>query len=219
MKSGNKMTRETNDAGTTLFDEAAATWDKPLRVELAKNVASAILARVNTDKSMTAMEFGCGTGLVTALLSPHLGEIVATDSSSGMLEELQKKITTLGLANISTRKLDLTRDPLPEQRFQLIFSSMTLHHIMDIGNILRIFHTLLVPGGHIALADLAREDGTFHSDHTGVAHLGLEENKLIAMAQEAGFADLAVKTAHVIKKEGNDGKEHEYPVLLLTGQK
>jgi len=213
------MRTKTPDNAVTLFDEAAATWDKPLRVELAKGVARAILARINTNKSMTAMEFGCGTGLVTALLAPHLGKIVATDNSSGMLDELRKKIAGLDIANITTRQLDLTRESLPEERFQLIYSSMTLHHIEDINALLRTFHALLSPGGRIALADLDREDGTFHSDHTGVAHLGLKKKELLGLAKDAGFTELTVETAHVIRKEGNDGREHDYPVLLLSGMK
>lgn len=208
-----------SDKSVTLFDEAAASWDKPIRVELARAVATAILDRIPFDRKQTAMEFGCGTGLVTALLAPHLQSVVATDTSAGMLRELESKIQAIKLTNITTRKIDLTRDPLPEERFQLIFSSMTLHHIENIGNLLRIFHTLLEPGGHIALADLEREDGTFHSDHTGVVHLGMESGELLAWGKEAGFIDLTVKTAHVIRKEGNDGKEHEYPVLLLCGKK
>ncbi len=212
------MKMKTPDKAVTLFDEAAATWDKPIRVELARGVARAIINPLPLNRTMTAMEFGCGTGLVTALLAPHLGKVVATDSSSGMLAALRKKIDTIGLANILTRQLDLTRDPLPEERYQLIYSSMTLHHIADIGALMRTLHALLAPGGRIALADLASEDGTFHSDSTGVMHLGLAKEELLSLARQAGFTELSVTAAHVITKEGNDGKEHDYPVIMLTGK-
>jgi len=168
---------------------------------------------------MTGMEFGCGTGLVTALLAPHLQSVVATDISAGMMKELNEKIKQLKIDNITPQILDLTHDPLPAQRFDLIFSSMTLHHVKDISKLMQTFHTLLNPGGHIALADLEREDGTFHSDHTGVAHLGLGKEELINFATEAGFTEPTVEIAHVIHKEGNDGKEHDYPVVLLSGKK
>ena len=213
------MQDQENIDSTTLFDEAAATWDKPLRVELAKDVAGAIIDRLHLDGTMTAMELGCGTGLLTALLAPHLHSVVATDISTGMLAELEKKIKRLPLGNITSQCLNLIRDPLPTERFQLIFSSMTLHHVKDIGNLLRTLHALLQPGGHIAMADLEREDGTFHSDHTGVAHLGLEKKELLSLATAAGFSELTVATVHVVHKEGNDGKEHDYPVLLLCGKK
>ncbi|MDH3360304.1 MAG: class I SAM-dependent methyltransferase [Desulfobulbaceae bacterium] len=212
------MTSTARDKAVTLFDEAAATWDKPIRVELAKGVAKVILDRLPLDQNITAMEFGCGTGLITALLAPHLKSIVAIDNSAGMLEELEKKIKLLQIDNITSQVLDLTNE-LPLQSFQLVFSSMTMHHVKDIDKLMRDIHAILEPGGYIALADLEREDGTFHSDHEGVAHLGLEKNDLLNFATNAGFTDLNVETAHIIRKEGNDGKEHEYPVLLLTGKK
>ena len=210
---------ERQAAAVALFDEAAASWDKPLRIELAKGVARAIGRQVSLTPTMTAMEFGCGTGLVTALLAPQVGRIVATDSSAGMLAELEKKIHGLGLTNVSTRQFDLTRDALPAERFTLIFSSMTLHHIEEIEPLLATLHNLLEPGGAIALADLDREDGTFHSDATGVVHLGIDRDDLMVMAERAGFTNLAVDTAHTIHKEGSDGREHDYPVFLLTGFK
>jgi len=212
------MSKEKN-AAVDLFDQAAADWDKPLRVELAKGVARAIIERLPLTRQMTAMEFGCGTGLVTGLLAPRLGGVVATDTSTGMLAELDKKIAAFRLANVTTRQLDLSRDALPDERFDLIFSSMTLHHIKEIETLLATCHALLPPGGFIALADLDREDGTFHSDHTGVMHLGIDRGQLIAMAERAGFTALAAATAHIIRKEGNDGREHNYPVFLLTGQR
>ncbi len=210
---------DSKDAAENLFDEAAAQWDKPLRVEMAKGVARAIGDRLALSGRMRAMELGCGTGLVTALLAPQLAGVVATDSSAGMLAELDKKIRALGLANVTTRRLDLTCDPLPDDRFDLIFSSMTLHHIADIRALLATCHALLAPGGSIALADLDREDGTFHSDATGVVHLGFDRAELVAMAKGAGFTELTTATAHVIHKEGNDGRDHDYPIFLLTGTK
>ncbi len=213
------MPKNSNNKATELFDEAAADWDKPLRVELAKGVARSITNRIAPTRTMTAMEFGCGTGLVTALLAPHLQSVLATDISTGMLKELDKKIKILQIDNITTKSVDLTREPLSGQRFQLIFSSMTLHHVEDIDKLMRTLHDHLTPGGRIALADLAREDGTFHSDSTGVAHLGFSTSELLTFAEAAGFIELTVETAHVIHKEGNDGKEHDYPVLLLSGKK
>ncbi|EQD29460.1 S-adenosylmethionine-dependent methyltransferase, partial [mine drainage metagenome] len=46
-----------------------------------------------------------------------------------MLAVLDEKARAAGLDNLHTRVLDLTREAPPAQRFDLIFSSMTLHHI------------------------------------------------------------------------------------------
>jgi len=68
------------------FDTAAATWDEePRRVKLSEDMAAAIAGRVPLSKSMTAIDYGCGTGLLTLLIQPHVGRIIGADSSKGML--------------------------------------------------------------------------------------------------------------------------------------
>jgi hypothetical protein len=66
----------------------------------------------------------------------------------------------------------------------------------------------------IAIADLDEEDGSFHTEDTGVFHNGFDRNELLNFAKNAGFKNLKIQTAStVIKPTGN------YPVFLLTGEK
>jgi len=73
---------------------------------------------------------------------------------------------------VSAKLFDPMHDTLPEQ-FDLLFSSMLLHHIPDTLAFFQRCHPWLKPKGYLAVADLDREDGSFHQDHTGVAHLAL----------------------------------------------
>jgi hypothetical protein len=71
----------------------------------------------------------------------------------------------------------------------------------------------LRPGGRIALADLDREDGTFHSsDVTDVFHLGFDRADLKAQLAQAGFDDVSDTTAFVHHRNDRD-----YPVFLVSG--
>ena len=55
------------------FDAAAAAWDEePRRVKLAGEIAAAICAKLPLSAEWDALDFGCGTGLVTLQLSQHL---------------------------------------------------------------------------------------------------------------------------------------------------
>lgn len=205
---------------TQLFDKAAADWDKkPLRLLLAEKVVHAIRAAVPLHRAMNVLEIGCGTGLVTISLSPLVGRIVATDTSTGMLDELKGKIRDLQIDNIEPLPADLAYAPLAPGTFELIYSSMTLHHIKDTLALLSTCHKLLAPGGFIALADLEKEDGSFHSDMTGVAHLGFVPAELVALAASSGFTMPMIHPAHVIVKHDAAGDERRYPIFLLTAQK
>ena len=197
------------------FDEAASTWDEqPRRLELAAAVAAEIRRNVPLSGEIDVFDFGCGTGLVTLALQPFVGRVTGADASAGMLDELRRKVRDRRLANVDTLLLGRGA-PLPsDTRYHLIVSSMALHHVDDVGTLFRRFHGLLRDGGRVALADLDREDGTFHEDATGVFHLGFDRDVIVSLLARAGFDSLAVTTAAVTRKE-----DRECPVFLATGRK
>jgi len=203
------------------FDDAAADWDeKPQRVALARRVAEAIQQAIPLTGTMQVLEYGCGTGLVSRALSPHVQKITAVDTSPRMLEVLRQKAGEEKISNIETLAHDLTETPLPEQNFDLAISSMTLHHIPDFETLLHRFFVTLKPGGYLALADLVSEDGSFHEDNSGVAHHGINPETVRAILQKNGGLDIGVKEIHTIEKQpGNDGKQRKYPVFLAWCRK
>lgn len=204
-----------------IFDKAAADWDKnSLRLQLAKSVTAAIKNAVPLSDTMCALEIGCGTGLITTELAPHLKSIVATDTSGGMLWVLQEKIKTQSLTNIETLQLDLGADAdlLANRSFNLIYCSMTLHHVRDTGAVLQKCRQLLAREGFLVIADLEKEDGTFHGDMNGVEHLGFDPAKLAEQVSRCGFAQVNTARAHVITKENVQRQVRDYPVFLLTAR-
>ena len=201
------------------FDKAAATWDEePRRVKLAEDTAAAIAGMVPLSKTMTAMDYGCGTGLLTLLIRPHVGRIIGADSSKGMLEVLERKVRDLGLDNVGTMLIDAETVAAAEERVDLLTCHMTLHHVEDIPLLFLKFHEMLFPAGILCLSDLDAEDGSFHSDTTGVFSHGFDRNDLRVLLAEAGFTDIRDTTAAVIQKKSAEG-EREYPVFLITARK
>jgi ubiquinone/menaquinone biosynthesis C-methylase UbiE len=200
------------------FDQKAAQWDaKPVRVERAQAVAAAIKAAVPLSPQLTALEYGCGTGLVSFSLQPYLGHITLADSSTGMLTVLKEKIAAGGIHNMTPVQLDLITDPLPIEQFQLIYTLLTLHHIPDTAKILRAFYELLEGAGYLCVADLDKEDGTFHEDEFH-GHLGFDRAELAAQARSIGFSDIHFTTAyHMIKDVA--GVRKDFPIFLMVARK
>ena len=196
------------------FNAVALKWDEePRRVKLAGEIAEAITAAVPLSTEWDALDFGCGTGLVTLQLAPHLRSMTGIDSSQGMIDRLGAKIQDGGFSNARAELCDLEKGDLPTGRYHLITSSMTLHHIPKIVPLLRSLKTLLHPGGWIALADLESEGGRFHEDPTGVFHHGFSNEELSTMLAEAGFSSIAITTATNVVKG-----DQSFPVLLATAQ-
>ncbi len=200
------------------FDQRAATWDaNPMRTERARAIAEAIQNRLPLTPAMTAFEYGCGTGLLSFALQPKLGQITLADNSDGMLAVLREKIAQQDLLNMTPVKLDLLSDPLPETRYDLIYTMMTLHHIAETDQILRQFHALMHPSGWLCIADLDAEDGTFHSDEI-VPYHGFDRAEFAEKAAQAGFEQMDFTTVFCMTKE-IAGQPKEFPVFLMIAKK
>jgi ubiquinone/menaquinone biosynthesis C-methylase UbiE len=204
----------------TNFDERAREWDSdPDKVKRAGVVADAIRKAVPLSKNMNALEYGCGTGLVSFALQADLGYITLADTSQGMLEVLREKIADAGVKNMRPIRLDLAVDPLPRERYHLTYSLLTLHHIADTKNILTQFHALLAPNGYLLVADLDQEDGSFHTDGSTDVHHGFARETLQRQVEDIGFRNVTFSTAYEIKKKVNTGEEKVFPIFLMTAQK
>jgi len=203
----------------TNFDDRAKDWDSdPMKVQRARAVANAIRAAIDIQPGMSALEIGCGTGLLSFALREDFASITLADTSQGMLDVLSDKIKAVKAANMHTVRLDLSVDPLPAQRFHVAYSLMVLHHIPDTDGILRRFYDVLEPGGWLAVADLDKEDGSYHTDGSADVHHGFEREALQKQVEAAGFGQVRFSTAYVIKKKiGNE--QRTFPVFLMTARK
>ncbi len=200
------------------FDVKAKEWDNdPVKLERATAVAAAIRNQVRLSPDLSTLEYGCGTGLLSFSLYRELGSITLADSSVGMLAVLREKIAASGADHLRPVRLDLAIDPLPAERYDLIYTLMTLHHVSDVDRILRDFHALLRPDGVLCIADLDREDGSFHGAGFD-GHSGFEREALRDRLARAGFREIGFETCYVMRKPQGEGMR-EYPVFLAVASK
>jgi len=197
------------------FDEKASTWDdEPRRVQMAQTLFSAIEQAVPLRADATALDYGCGTGLLTLPLAARVSRVTAVDTSSGMLEVLDRKARSRGLDHIKSLQADFSTDPLPSGSYDLILTAMALHHVVDTEGLLRNFFSLLGSEGWLAIADLDSEDGSFHSHPDGIPHLGFDRHALTTQLADGGFKGIQFTTATRVEKNGKT-----YPVFLVTAHK
>jgi putative AdoMet-dependent methyltransferase len=195
------------------FDEKAVNWDADdRRIQLSSAIGSSILMHVPLHDRMEVLDFGAGTGLVSAYVASRVHKIVAVDTSEAMLTALAAKPELRG--KVEAVCVDITRKPLGAC-FDLVISAMAMHHVLDTAALIRSFADHLKPGGRLALADLDIEDGSFHPDEAaGVFHHGFDRGELQAMLETRGFTDIRFFTAHTVIKGGK-----EYAVFLVTATK
>jgi ubiquinone/menaquinone biosynthesis C-methylase UbiE len=206
----------------TAFDQKAAEWDlNPERLKLHSKIAQKIIDRVPLQSNWRTLEFGCGTGLMSFLLADKLGQIDCIDTSAGMIEELNKKLTLPNAPeNISAHCRLLEQDTFAADSFDFLFTILALHHIEDVESIIKILGGIVKKGGHIALVDLDKEDGSFHQGtEMGVHHNGFGRDYIQHLLEAEGFGLTTAETAAFRKREQEDGSTKSYPLFLISGRK
>lgn len=196
-----------------LFDEKAKDFDtNDMIKKLSSAIGFSMLEKVPFHSEMDVMDFGAGTGLISSHVAPLVNKIIAVDISRAMLDKLVEKPELHGKVEAVCQ--DITNNPI-DADFDLIMSAMALHHIEDTNQIIRTFSEYLRPGGMVALADLDKEDGSFHPENTeGVFHSGFERDELKTILESNGFENIQFTTAHTI-----NGETRDYPVFLVTATK
>lgn len=109
-------------------------------------------------KPQRILDLGCGTGNLTEQIRLHFpdAEITAVDISGEILKECETRFR--GDREIRYVQADFRDLPFAPASFDLVMSSIAIHHIRDPEKSLlyRRIHELLSPGGIFVFADQTR---------------------------------------------------------------
>lgn len=204
------------------FDEKAKTWDQnPEFTKRAKIVAEKMIQVIKPLPAWQAIEFGCGTGLVSYFLKNALHKIYLLDSSKGMIEVLEEKIKKEEIKNFQAIHIQSDLDKtLKDVNVDLLYSSMAMHHVMDLNSSFSWFHDVLKPGGSICIVDLDQEDGRFHWHDTDFdGHHGFSEEAIKKYFHQFGFKIIDYHIFMKIPRILEDGSIKDYPLFFICAVK
>ena len=188
------------------WDEYAENWDvDPTVEEYAKNAFSALLQNININ-GLTVLDFGCGTGALTQLMSPTAKSIVAIDPSSEMIKHLDKK----ALNNVSSISDYLSKElvqNLPEfkSKFDVIVASSVCGFLPDYEATLSLLKSLLKDGGVFVQWDWLSNDDS--------SEMGLSVKRVKQAFVANDFVNTKVKRAFIMSSS-----EGSMPVLMAIGE-
>ena len=201
------------------FDEKAASWDdNPQRIELVEKVWSLLKNQLKLSAEKKMLDYGCGTGLLGYKAIEQVHSVTFCDTSGGMLDQVKKKRDYYNHQNVAILHSDFTTDKLPAQTYDLIVSMLVLHHVNEIKLLLNKFNKLLNLKGIFCWIDLDKEDGTFHSDNTGVKHFGFSKSEIEDFFEDAGFKTTYYSTEIFMKRE-RDNTLRNYPLFITVAEK
>ena len=200
------------------FDQVAKEWDTELRIERAKNIANKIKETVKFGHAYSALEFGCGTGLISFNFYNLYNNITLIDNSKEMIKVVNDKINQLNLNNMKGLCMDVFTEQ-PADKVDVIYTSMALHHVIDVNKLSKEFYKMLKEKGTLCIADLDEDDGSFHkkeADFTG--HNGFSQQWLKKVLEGSGFCHVKSETFYKAKKQIDD-VEIEYSLFIIVAEK
>ena len=175
-------------------------------------ITAAMLDLVGVASGRRVLELGCGAGgagLAAAERVAPAGEVVLSDVAVEMTAIAEARADELGLANVSTRVLDLEDIDEPDASFDVVLCREGLMLVPDPARAAHEIRRVLRPAGRVAVAVWGPRE---QNPWLGIvfdavsAELGVsmpppgipgpfslsDADELAALLSEAGFADVAV---------------------------
>ncbi len=117
--------------------------------------ADTLLKHLPRERIKTICDIGCGTGRFTTLLAEEFSaEIFGIDPSEKMLSQAKKNIS---LPAIRFHKGNAEAIPLPDNIADMLFLSMTYHHIQDKMKAISEFKRTLLRHGNVVIRTSTRQ--------------------------------------------------------------
>lgn len=197
------------------FDKAAKEWDsKPTSLLVAQATSEKIKEIIDlSHKSL--LDYGCGTGLLAFAISDDASSVLGMDNSVGMIEVFNQKAQEFEFDNIKAVQHNIDTQNLPHQSFDVIVTSMTLHHIQNPNDFFAKCKDALKPHGYLCISDLDKEDGTFHAKHNneGVHHFGFSKEEMKSFYENNGYTLIYLDDICTLERENGN-----FPIFLSIGQ-
>jgi len=188
------------------WDQYADSWDSdPSVKEYAKNAFSALVATINID-GLRVLDFGCGTGALTELISPSVRKIVAIDPSSDMIKHLNNKAlnNVVSVADYLSEDL-ISHQPELIEQFDLIVASSVCSFLPDYETTLSLLASLLKEQGSFVQWDWLSDND---SDEMGLS---------VERVKQAFATNNLVNTTITTPFSMNSSKG-QMPVLMAIGK-
>ncbi|HEY8500023.1 MAG TPA: methyltransferase domain-containing protein [Clostridia bacterium] len=192
------------------FEQVAGKWEEISSQYYDSSIINKIIDSGFLKEDMTVLDYGAGDGFISRGIASCVRKIIAMDTSSSMLDELERKAKSQGITNILTVECDENEVPLRGAAVDLVCASMILHHIEKPRELIAELHRALKTEGILFIADfLPYEDEVFKNNMHDF-HMGLDPVSLEKWLVDIGFSNITIE-----KMPDKRGKS----IFVLTASK
>ena len=153
------------------------------------SISNCLLSPPRLMENAEILDVGTGTGFFTTKIAQKLrkhlptASFYAMDITPAMLKMLSKKtadiLLFLGTAENISASIRFARKhlELPE-KFDAVYSTLTLHHCVDIENVFQSIHEVLKTNGKAVIVDLCEHSFEEFKKEMGDIHLGFQPKQV-----------------------------------------
>jgi ArsR family transcriptional regulator len=138
----------------------------------------------------TVVDLGTGTGVLLERLAHGARRLIGIDASPEMLDIARRRVRAARLENVDLRLGALEHLPLSDGEANAMIANLVLHHVAEIGPVLREIRRGLAPGGRIAIVELTDAADESFWRAIGAQWPGFRPDDLAAALEEAGFGSI-----------------------------
>jgi ArsR family transcriptional regulator len=197
-------------ASQKFFATTAGQWDLVRDDLFGREFLSASLLSL-LDDTWVIGDLGCGTGLATAAIAPHVGRVIGVDASEEMLGAARTRLA--GLRNVDWRVGTLESLPIKDHTLDAAVMMLVLHHVPSPVAALSEACRALKPGGRVLIVDMAPHHHEDYRQQMGHVWLGFSEDQARRFLTQSGFD--RVKVTHLPEDPGAKGPG----LFVATGRK
>lgn len=171
-------------ASQKFFASTAGQWDLVRDDLFGRDFLPASLLGL-LDDTWVVGDLGCGTGLATAAIAPHVGRVIGVDASEEMLGAARARLS--GLKNVDWRTGTLEALPVKDRTLDAAVLMLVLHHVPSPAAALAEAYRALKPGGRVLIVDMAPHHHEEYRQQMGHVWLGFSDDQMRRFLAQAGF--------------------------------
>ncbi len=204
MTKNERHTGADNNITTEWFKEWSNEYDSTLgKVKRHQELLDLVVNLSGVKDNDTVLDIGCGTGLLSLkFLDKARCQVFGIDSSENMLAIFNKKIEKLSLGKrVTTRLEDASSLKFQHDTFDIVASTVTLHHLKNKYPSVKKIHEIVKPGGRFVIGDINLDTTGKLTDVTRLKKLMAFLTDELAFALKDGGVD-------AFKRMYDNGKKH-----------
>lgn len=173
-----------------VFDQIAQRYDSPKQLELANIITKEIKTELGDTTGKTALDYGCGTGLIGLQISDEFEEMLFVNPSKEMIHVVDQKIAQMNRTNVKTVVGSFANEETLNIKADLIIVSLVLLHVPDTLDSLKSLYRALNSKGHILVVDFDKNENINHEK----VHNGFSQLELKKQLEKIGFKSVSSRT-------------------------